>query len=171
VAEALQITERRDIQLATIMARKGVGPDVLGERLGLMLPRGAKMTRGGDMTLIGTGPGVWLAVSQSVQTDWVDSLRGTLAGIASVSEQSAGYLVLRMVGPCACDLLQKGAFIDLHPDVFQVGDAAVTAIAHIGVLLWKIDDAPTFDVAVFRSLSGSFREWVAAAADKPVQFA
>lgn len=171
MAETLNITERRDIQLATILARKGAGSDVLGARLGLTLPQGAKTARDGDMTLIATGPGVWLAVSESGQADWVDGLRGTLAGIASVSEQSAGYVVLRMSGPGARELLQKGAFIDLHPDVFQVGAAAVTVIAHIGVILWKVDDAPTFDVAVFRSLSGSFREWITAASDTPVQFA
>jgi sarcosine oxidase subunit gamma len=83
--------------------------------------------------------------------------------LASVSEQSAGYAVLRLRGPGAAELLQKGAFIDLDPRVFAVGDAAVTVIAHIGVVLWKVDDAPTFDVAVFRSLLGSFQDWIAAA--------
>jgi methylglutamate dehydrogenase subunit D len=37
-------------------------------------------------------------------------------------------------------------------------------IAHIGVILWQLDDAPTFEVATFRSYAFSFRRWLDATA-------
>ena len=30
----------------------------------------------------------------------------------------------------------------------------------MGVTLWQVDDAPTYDIAVFRSLAGSFWKWL-----------
>jgi len=170
VAEPVSIGERRGVALATVMARKGVTAEALGERLGVYPPVTPQAVRGESLTLIATGPGVWLAVADTDQDDWAEALESALRGIASVSEQTAGYTVLRMTGPGAGALLQKGAFIDLDPAVFAVGAAAVTVIAHIGVILWKVDEAPSFDVAVFRSLAGSFRAWVtASAADMPVE--
>jgi sarcosine oxidase subunit gamma len=80
--------------------------------------------------------------------------------LASVSDQSSGYAVLRVTGPTARHLLSRGAFIDFHPSVFGPGSAAVTTIAHIGVVLWQLDDAPTYDVALFRSYAESFWHWI-----------
>jgi heterotetrameric sarcosine oxidase gamma subunit len=162
VAEALEITEREGVALATIMARKGVAIAALGARLGLTPPTTPRAACDGATTLIGIGPGAWLAVAEDGRAGWADRLRDTLAGIGSVSDQTAGYTVLRMSGGGAQELLQKGAFVDLDPAAFGVGAAAVTVIAHIGVILWKVDDTPTFDVALFRSFTDSFRDWIAA---------
>ena len=54
--------------------------------------------------------------------------------------------------------------IDLHPRAFKPGDTAVTCVAHIGVQLWQIDDAPTYEFAVARSLAQSFWHWLEASA-------
>jgi sarcosine oxidase subunit gamma len=162
VAEALEITERKGLALATVMARKGVDAAALAARLGLTPPTGPRAARNERMTLVGVGPGVWLAVGEDGQAGWVERLGETLAGLASVSDQSAGYGVLRISGPGARALLQAGAFVDLDPAVFLRGSAATTVIAHIGVTLWAVDDAPSFDVALFRSFAGSFRDWIAA---------
>jgi sarcosine oxidase subunit gamma len=77
-----------------------------------------------------------------------------------VSDQSSGYVVYRLAGPAARTLLQRGAAIDLHPAAFPPRAAAVTMIAHLGVILWLADEAPTFEVAVFRSFAGSFQHWL-----------
>jgi heterotetrameric sarcosine oxidase gamma subunit len=89
-------------------------------------------------------------------------LAARLAGIASVSDQSSGYAVLRIGGSASRDLLSRGAFIDFHPARFGPGSAAVAVIAHIGVILWQIDDAPTYEVALFRSYAASFWHWIEA---------
>ena len=40
----------------------------------------------------------------------------------------------------------------------------MTAIAHIGVQLWQLDDAPTYELAVPRSMAKSFWTWFSASA-------
>jgi sarcosine oxidase subunit gamma len=87
-------------------------------------------------------------------------LAATLKGLASVSDQSDGRAILRISGSRARDVLAKGLPIDLHPSVFGPGSAATSVIALMGVTLWQVDDAPTYDLAVFRSLAGSFWTWL-----------
>ncbi|MBV9509056.1 MAG: hypothetical protein JO303_02095 [Caulobacteraceae bacterium] len=168
MAEGAEITERKGLALAAVMARKDVDAARIGAALGLAAPEGPALVSDGAVALIGTGPGVWLAARDGGAADWADALTERLAGLASVSDQSAGYRLLRLRGPGAQALLQKGVFIDLDPSAFPVGAAAVTVIAHIGVILWKVDESPTFDLAVFRSLAGSLRDWILASADAPL---
>ena len=79
---------------------------------------------------------------------------------------------MRISGPRARDALAKGVHIDLHPSAFLPGDAAVTAVAYIGVHFWQVDAAPTYEFAMFRSFAVSFGEWlVDAAAEFGVAFA
>ena len=54
--------------------------------------------------------------------------------------------------------------IDLHPRAFKTGDAAATLVSHIPVQLWQIDDRPTYEFAVARSLAQSFWHWLEASA-------
>ena len=171
MAEALKIVERTGYGLAAVMARKGVTAAELGERLGLTPPSGPQIVTDDALALIGTGPAAWLALADDGQAGWAEQLGHALSGIASVSDQSAGFTIFRMSGSGARDLLQSGAFIDFHPDVFGRGTAAVTVIAHIGVVIWQVDDGPTFDVALFRSFAGSFRAWIAASPFVPPDFA
>ena len=79
-----------------------------------------------------------------------------LKGLASISDQSGGRTVLRVKGARAREVLAKGLPIDLHPSVFGSGSAATSTISLMGVQLWQVDDAPTYDLAIFRSVSASF---------------
>jgi sarcosine oxidase subunit gamma len=146
------------------MARRGVDAAAIGAALGVSLPTRPGTTTAGALTLIGTGPGNWLAVHAAPPADWAESLRDALTGLASVSDQSGGYRVWRLAGPDARRLLQRGVAIDLDPAAFGAGAAAATQIAHIGVIVWQVDAAPTYDVAHFRSHSNSFRAWFDATA-------
>jgi sarcosine oxidase subunit gamma len=67
-------------------------------------------------------------------------------------------------GPRARDALAKGVAVDLHPRAFEAGHAAATLVAHIGVTLWQVDEAPTFHVCVPRAFSSSFWHWLLASA-------
>ena len=151
--------------LATIMARKGLGADGIGAALGVEAPVSPARIVGADgLSLIGTGAGSWLAYADGVAPLWADELRRRLDGLASVSDQSSGYVIVRLSGQGARTVLQRGMPIDLHPDVFGPGSAATTVISHIGAIIWQLDDGPTYDVATFRSFSGSFRHWLDQAA-------
>lgn len=187
----LIIEQRSGLGLAAIMARKGIGADRIGTALGIAAPERPALVRGSDgLGLIGTGAGTWLAHADQVPPLWADSLRDRLAGLASVSDQSDGYVVFRLSGPGARTVLQRGAAIDFHPDAFGPGSAATTVIAHIGAIIWQDDAGPAchggtevpspaitpaitldviregaavpscYHVAVFRSLADSFRRWL-----------
>jgi methylglutamate dehydrogenase subunit D len=164
VPEQLEIRERTGFGLATLMARKDVDHVRLGEALGVSAPNGCSFAGDNNLALIGTGPGVWMALSRKPHPEWIDDLSRRLSGIASVSDQSGGYVIFRISGPSARSLLQRGAFIDLDSSAFVTGSVATTVIAHIGVILWQVDSTPAFEVALFRSFAKSFRDWIDATA-------
>jgi len=162
VAEPLIIEQRSGFTLATIMARKATPMDRLETALGLALPVTPSAKSGKGMTLVATGPGTWLAMGDGSGETTPAALSQRLAGLASVVDQSSGYAIFRLSGRGARTLLQRGAPVDLHPSAFSPGSAAVTLIAHIGVLIWQADHLPTYEVAIFRSLAASFGAWLEA---------
>ncbi len=158
----LRIAEQLGIGLATVMSR---GQDAalakrIMDQFGVELPFGPTRSASRGIAFVGIGPGTWLACSETADPNWAARLATTVSGLASVSDQSSGYAVLRIAGPAARDLLSRGAFIDFHPSVFAPGSAAVTTIAHIGVMLWQLDDSPAFEIALFRSYAKSFWHWI-----------
>jgi methylglutamate dehydrogenase subunit D len=158
----LRIAEQLGFGLATVMSR---GHDAalmarIADRFGVELPSGPVRSAQRETAFVGIGPGTWLACREAADPNWASELATTLSGLASVSDQSSGYAVLRITGPAARDLLSRGAFIDFHPSVFAPRSTAVTTIAHIGVMLWQLDDTPTYDVALFRSYAVSFWHWI-----------
>ena len=162
MANSLIVTERSGFGAATIMARKGVSTAALGDALGFAPPEGPARIERDGLALIGTGPATWLAMTDAPETGWPASLEQKLKGLASISDQSGSYRVFSIAGDSARSLLQHGAFIDLHTDVFGQGSAATTVIAHIGTVFWQVDDRPNFEIAVFRSYAPSFLRWLEA---------
>jgi heterotetrameric sarcosine oxidase gamma subunit len=158
------IAERVDLGLATMMSRKGQAAalrDAVRVAYGVDLPEASRCVAGPSVAFIGTGPGQWLAASEPLPNgELAADLSAKLKGLASVSDQSDGRAVIRIAGPRARDVLAKGLPIDLDPSVFVPGSAATSVIALMGATLWQVDDAPTYDIAVFRSLAGSFWKWL-----------
>ena len=160
MAEAVVIQERSGFGLATVMARKGMAPAAIGAALGIDVRDGPYCSIGEGIALLGTGPGSWLAHADAAPTDWAAGLRERLGPLASVSDQSGGYVIFRLSGPGARTVLHRGATIDFHPAAVAPGAVATTVIAHIGVVIRQIDDVPSYDIALFRSFAGSFRHWL-----------
>jgi methylglutamate dehydrogenase subunit D len=158
VAELI-VEELSGLGIATVMARKGVTGAAIGAILGVEPPAGPGAAYANDLTIIGTGPESWLVVKANAP-DFANQLSTTLAGLASVSDQSGGYVVTRLAGPQARTVLQRGAAIDFHPDSFRPGSAVTTVIAHIGVIIWQVDEQPSYQIATFRSYTHSFRHWL-----------
>ncbi len=167
-AAGITAMARDDLALARLIARRTTRADVT-ERVrasyGIDPPSTPRRAAKDGVAFIWSGPGEWLVVAERAQHPRiVDDLRTALAGLAAVSEQSDGFAVLRLSGPKARDTLMKGVSIDLHPRAFSVDGTALTVISHIGVHLWQIDDSPTYDIAVPRSLAASFWHWLAESA-------
>jgi methylglutamate dehydrogenase subunit D len=162
----LIIAERSGLGLATVAARKGGRlRAAVKASYEVDLPDGSAVVDGRDASFVGYGPGQWLAVSETLASEALArDLAQRLKGLASVSEQSGGRTVLRLSGPRVRDVLAKGLPIDLHPSVFSPGSAATSTMSLMGVQLWQVDDAPTYDIALFRSVSASFWRWLTASA-------
>lgn len=160
--KGVRIEERTGLGIAAVMARRGVTAEQLGAALGVMPPTGSAWTHGNDVTLVGTGPGTWLALADNAAPGWAGTIETRLAGLASVSDQSGGYTVLRISGVGARKLMARGPHMDFHASAFKTGAAANTSIGHTAVTLWQVDEAPTYDLAVYRSYTDSIRHWLEA---------
>jgi sarcosine oxidase subunit gamma len=149
---AVRLQPLADFALATVAARPG-SEAILAARLrarGVDLPVGPKRAGTAELSVVGVGPGIWLAVSET-SADLAARLAGDLAGLASVADQGSAYSLVRVSGPHARDALAKQLILDLHPRVFGPGDAAVSNFGLINGIVWQEDDTPAFIVAVFRS--------------------
>lgn len=162
----VKASERKDLGLATVSARKGQEAALkaaVKSTYGADLPDGPTSAIGKGVRFIGIGPGQWFAVSESLANEALaDELAAKLQGLASVADHSSGRAVVRIEGPAARDAFAKGLSVDLDPRVFEDGDAATSTISHLGVLLWRDGDA--YDVALFRSVGGSFWGWLRSSA-------
>jgi sarcosine oxidase subunit gamma len=162
----LTIVERTDIAFASVIARRG-RRDALAAAIqtafDVRLPDGPRRAGKDGVTFAGTGPDQWIASAENTE-GFAATLRERIGAFGTVIDQSDSRLVLHLGGPRVRDVLAKGIPVDLHPRVFKVGDVAVTLIAHIGVQIDRLDDAPTFQLAAPRSTAGSFWSWLTASA-------
>lgn len=160
-AAGVRLAPRGTHAIATIIARAGQEAAV-NAAIGIAAPNTPRVVHKDGASLVWAGPGQWLFVGTSRGA--IDDLSKRLQGIAAVSDQSDARAMLRVSGPRARDALAKGCMIDLHPRAFAPGSTALTSIAHIGAQLWQVDDAPSYDIIVFRSMAGSFWHWLTDAA-------
>jgi methylglutamate dehydrogenase subunit D len=162
---SLTIVERTDIAFASVIARRGRREALavaIQSAFGVTLPDGPRRV-GKDVTFAGIGPDQWIASAESTD-DFAATLRARIGSVAAVVDQSDSHLVLHLSGPRVRDVLAKGVPVDLHRKAFKVGDVAVTLVAHIGVQIDMLDDAPTFQLAAPRSMAGSFWSWLTSSA-------
>ncbi|HEX4241170.1 MAG TPA: sarcosine oxidase subunit gamma family protein [Steroidobacteraceae bacterium] len=154
--------DRDGLGLATLAERNGSRSALsqrIREEFRIELPRGPSRAADGDVAFAGTAPGTWLAMRDHGGNAFAAALARSTAGLASVTDQTDGYAVLRLTGPMVRPALAKLVPIDLHPREFAVGSVASTVASHMGVTLWRLPDAggaAVFEIAVFRSLAESF---------------
>jgi len=164
----VRIREITDAEGIAIVARKGRTADVaavLSRHVGSPVLDAAKRAVGNGLTINGTGPGQWLAMAQSNGAGTpLDALRADLDGMAAVTDQGDGRVIIEVSGPRARDALAKGIAVDLDPAAFKIGDLAQTSASHIGLQIALIDAAPTFEIVSARSTAGSLWAWLTASA-------
>lgn len=159
VDAGIVLRERPDLALASLVAIDHAAlAQAINARWGCALPQGPRQSTGESIRFLGVGPRNWLALGES--TTMPSALAACAGEAGAVADQSDGYGVIEISGAKARALFEKGIGIDLHPSRFGQDNVAVTTCAHIGVILWQIDTAPIFGVALFRSYTGSFRDWL-----------
>lgn len=165
------VAERGGLALATVLVCRGqitALTERVRARFGIELPPGPHRRVGSDVAFAGIAPDTWLASSEHDSNGFARSLEAAIGDLASVADQSSGYAVLRMTGPKLREALAKMLPLDLHPRAFLPGDVASTIASHVGATLWRLQDgadgSPVFEIAVFRSLAGSFWHCLASSA-------
>ncbi len=159
------VTERASLQIATVVARSRELAAVIEATYGIALPSGPKRVVARDVTFLGTGPRTWFAFRPG-DRPLASDLGQALGEHAAIVDQSDGYGVLRIAGSRTRALLAKGVPIDLHPRAFAADGVAATVCSHIGIVLWRSDADSSFDIALFRSLCGSFWSWLSESAEE-----
>jgi methylglutamate dehydrogenase subunit D len=158
--------------LASMVARwerSAALADAVGSAFGMDLPAAGRWAQADrrcqGLSLVWSGPGRWLACKIPAPAEGMeDYLRAGCGSLAAIVDQSHAGMLLNATGRCIRDALAKGLPIDLDPRAFGIGHAAVTAVAHVGVHLWQINELPTYRLLVPRSYAGSFWHWLSASA-------
>lgn len=160
----LSISPNDGMTLASLAAAKGKREALaaaIQEKYGVMLPSTPQRVEGNGIAILWAGPDQWLVMAERTNgRDLEVELKPVVAGLAAVTDQTDARAILRISGPRAREVLAKGVPIDLHPRVFAPGSVAITHASHIGVILWQLDAAPTYELAVFRSFAQSLADWV-----------
>jgi sarcosine oxidase subunit gamma len=114
------------------------------------------------------GPDEWLVTAPLERTAaLLDGLREALAGHHhAVVDLTHARTTIALAGPQARDVLAKGCPLGLHSSVFQPGHCAQSHLAKAGILLYQVDDRPTFHLTVLRSYAEYVWRWLEDAAEE-----
>jgi sarcosine oxidase subunit gamma len=159
----ITVSQRDGLGIASVIVRKSMDAALSGrvqERLGIELPQEPRRVSSGDIAVMGVGSGRWIATRENAANAFSVFVSEQLHGLASVADQSDGYVVFRLSGRSVRDVLCRVVPIDVHPSVFRVDDVAATTAAHMAVIMWRLADGAdgfaVFELAVFRSFATSF---------------
>jgi heterotetrameric sarcosine oxidase gamma subunit len=136
--------------------------------LGTTLPRGpATPVASPGLTLYWTAPDAVLIdagtaeARAALQARLAPALCGHHAALVALGHARC-RATLR--GPGAGRLLAKGTGLDLDPERFPAGTAALTRLALVTVLLHRLDDTPCFALYADRAAETYLRAWLTDAA-------
>jgi sarcosine oxidase subunit gamma len=163
------VTRLPDLALAAIAARRGADPARLAAALGAAPPERPGCVQAGPALLVWSGPGQWLALRRDLagtaRYGFAPQLAEALGDAASITEMTGSRVVLRLSGPAMRDALAKLVPIDLDPEAFPPGAAALTRGGHLPLHLWCLPGPDAaIEIASYRSYAGSLAEAVLEAA-------
>lgn len=139
----------REVPFQTMVGVRVVpGSEVAGRveaQLGTALPtacgsvsQGA--SQGTGLVVLWLAPDEFLVVSDADPATLTGALvEAVAAGPGSATDLSANRTSFEVSGPAAREVLEKGCPLDLHPRVFAVGSAYVTALGSVPIILWQTD--------------------------------
>lgn len=136
-------------QIGLRVAPGSPGADALEQALGGPLPTavGEVTALSEDRHLLWLGPDDFLLIAPDEADGGPDpvaltaQLRDVLGeNSGQVSDLSANRTTLELAGPRAQEVLDKSVRIDLDPPAFATGNALVTLLGGVGVILWRVQD-------------------------------
>ncbi len=168
----LRLTERKAltaVQILSFKNRHAEAAAAIGQALGVDCPTEPGASHVDGHTQVSwNGPNSWMIVSSDEEAgrkpgELLQTLEQAIGDLAAVVDQSHGRCCLRLSGSRARDVMAKNTALDLHPRAFGPGRCAMTSVAHMNASIVQVDDAPTYDLFVARSLARSFAHAIAQA--------
>jgi sarcosine oxidase subunit gamma len=141
--------------------------EICGRIVGLPLPiLPNRFVSAGGRHCLWQGPDEWLIIDADNEPDNLAcSLDAALADIHhAVTDVSGNRVTLRLSGNGAIELLSAGCSLDLGIDALPRGTVVQTILARTPVTIMRLDDVPTFDLLVRRSLAQYLQAWLVNAA-------
>lgn len=152
-------------ELTAFKGQKEALATVIVTSFGIALPSANKSASKDGVTFVSVGPGKWLVTGEGkAEPDLIAKLEKAAGSLAAVVVQSDARALVEISGDKARMALAKGVMIDLDPVAFKTGDAAVSFAVQFWITLWQTHDAPTFRLAVFRSMGRDLLHWLESSA-------
>ena len=152
-------------ELTALKGQKEVLATVIVTSFGIALPSANKSASKDGVTFVSVGPGKWLVTGEGhAEQDLVEKLEKATGSLAAVVDQSDARALVEISGDKARTALTKGVMIDLDPVAFSTGDAATSFAVQFWITLWQTHNAPTYRLAVFRSMGRDLLHWLESSA-------
>jgi sarcosine oxidase, subunit gamma len=132
----LTITERMDVALASVAARRGRMADLVTavKAAGVPLPDPARHIGGEPFSAFWVAPEMWVVEAPFATHEGIaDLLRSAFGDAASVTEQTDAWVAFDLDAPDLAPLLERLCNVD-YPSAAQ-GYATRTVIEHLGCYL------------------------------------
>jgi sarcosine oxidase, subunit gamma len=134
----LTITERTDVALASVAARKGRMADLTAaaKKAGVPLPDAARHLPGSPYSAFWTAPEMWFVEAPYVTHELIaDLLKSALGEAASVTEQTDAWVAFDLSALDLAPILERLCNVDFA--AVATGYATRTMMEHLGVYLIK----------------------------------
>jgi sarcosine oxidase subunit gamma len=135
---ALTITERTDVALASVAARKGRIPDLAksAKKASVPLPGPATHQSGAPYSAFWTAPEMWFVEAPFASHELIaDLLKSALGDTASITEQTDAWVAFDITAPDLAPMLERLCNVDFR--AVPNGHATRTMMEHLGVYLIK----------------------------------
>ncbi len=161
----LRLSERKALTAIQVLSFKGkheATADAIGKALGFECSTQVGVCNSDKHTQASwNGPNSWMIICSDDDAgrkpgELLQILQEAVGDLAAVVDQSHGRCCLRLSGSRARQVMAKNTAIDLHPRAFGPGRCAMTSVAHMNASIVQVDDAPTYDLFVIRSMARSF---------------
>ena len=160
---------RHPLSIVTVIAQNGMAAAVseaIEKHYGAACPPPGRSVSAGEVTVHWAGAEQWFVIADKFAEGMLyRDLAERLAGLASVSDQGHGRVILSLSGARARDVIAKGTPVDVHPREFAPGHCAVTQMAHVGVHLACVG-TDAYELSLFRGFAESFWHWLGEMAEE-----
>ena len=134
----------------------------ISNKLNISLPTSPNTTANNEkITALWLSKKEWLIVNPSIDTEEVRSLQNHISDIHALAlDVSDRWTAINVSGKKAIDVLSKGTTIDLDNSVFGSGACAQTTLWTVNVIIYQIDEKPTFDIFVDSTMARFLWQWL-----------